>query len=174
MESLRYKDDTDRSYGATGMAIALVVFDGQEMLSSISIDGDPNDLVSMSPEFYFAGNPGISAKTAWNQLLKNYNLGVGMMISNILCRHLVRTNQSVPEELHNFIHSLVLEEGRASCSLDDDEIESLFQKNYSYLRRVFLHRGVQSIAHDFAMSLLSRRSLSRLDAFELLDSLRML
>ena len=67
MENLKYSDDNDRSYGAAGMAIGLVVYDGEDMLASITLDGDPNDMVSMSPDFYFAGNPGVSAKTAWKR-----------------------------------------------------------------------------------------------------------
>lgn len=174
MESLKYKDDTDRSYGATGMAIGLMVFDGEDMLASISIDGDPNEMVAMSPDFYFAGNPGVSAKSAWNQLLKNYNIGVGMLMANLLCRHLVGRRQQLPDEMRDFLHTLALEEGRDACSLEEDEIDRLFNKNLSYLNRVFTHRGVQSVAHDFAATLLSRRTLSRLDVLEQLEALRML
>lgn len=174
MESLKYTDDNDRSYGATGMAIGLMVFDGEDMLASISIDGDPNDMVAMTPEFYFAGNPGVSAKTAWNQMLKNYNLGIGMLMANLLCRHLVNGRRQLPDTLRDFLHDLAREEGREACSLEDDEIDRLFDKNFSYLNRVFTHRGVQSVAHDFAATLLSRRTLSRLDVLEQLSALRML
>ena len=89
MECFKYIDENDRSYGAAGMAIGLVIYDGEDMLASISIDGDPNDMVRLTPDFYFAGNPGVSAKTAWNQILKNYNLGISMLMANVLCRHLV-------------------------------------------------------------------------------------
>lgn len=174
MKSLKYTDDTDRCYGATGMAIGLMVFDGDDMLTSITLDGDPNEMVAMSPDFYFAGNPGVSAKTAWNQMLKNYNIGIGMLMSNLLCRHMVKDHKQLPQELHDFLHDLAREEGHDACSLDDDEIDRLFDKNFSYLNRVFTHRGVQSVAHDFASTLLQRRSLSRLDTLELLDALRML
>ncbi len=174
MKSLKYTDDTDRSYGATGMAIGLMIFDGEDMLTSISLDCDPNDMVAMSPDFYFAGNPGVSAKTAWNQMLKNYNIGLGMLMSNFMCRHMVKDRQQLPQELHDFLHDFAREEGHEACSLDDDEIDRLFDKNFSYLNRVFTHRGVQSVAHDFAAALLKRRSLSRLDTLELLEALRML
>ncbi|MDE5988103.1 MAG: hypothetical protein K2F88_02640 [Duncaniella sp.] len=174
METLKYKDDTDRSYGATGMAIGLLIFDGEDMLASINIDNDPNDMVEMSPDFYFAGNPGVSAKTAWNQLLKNYNLGIGMLMSNFLCRHLVSARQALPAALRDLIHQVAVEEGHEACSLEDDEIDRLFEKNMAYLTKVFSHRGVQSIAHDFAAELLSRRSLSRLDVLEQLEALRVL
>lgn len=174
MESLKYIDDNDRSYGATGMAIGLVIFDGEDMLSAVTIDGDPNEMVSLSPDFYFAGNPGVSAKTAWNQMVKNYNLGVAMLMSNVLCRNLVMNRQSLPSEIRDTLHSLAVEEGHSSCSLEDDEIDRLFEKNINYLTRVFSHHGVQSVAHDFASTLLSRRTLSRLDVIEQLAALRML
>ncbi|MBD5300073.1 MAG: hypothetical protein HDS17_01180 [Bacteroides sp.] len=174
MKSLKYTDETDRCYGATGMAIGLMVFDGEDMLASITLDGDPNEMVAMSPDFYFAGNPGVSAKTAWNQILKNYNIGIAMLMSNLLCRSVVNKRQALPNELHDFLLDLAREEGHESCSLDDDEIERLFNKNYSYLNRVFNHRGVQSVAHDFASTLGQRRTLSRLDVLELLEALRML
>lgn len=174
MESLKYSDENDRSYGAAGMAIGLVVYDGEDMLASISIDADPNDMVSLTPEFYFAGNPGVSAKTAWNQILKNYNLGIAMVMSNLLCRNLVMRRSGLTDEMRATLHELAMDEGRNSCSLEDDEIDRLFNKNLSYLTRVFSHHGVQSVAHDFAAQLLSRRSLSRLDVLEQLASLRML
>ena len=50
----------------------------------------------------------------------------------------------------------------------------MFEKNISYLTKVFSHRGVQSVAHDFAAELLARRSLSRLDVLEQLEALRVL
>ncbi|WP_300632145.1 hypothetical protein [uncultured Duncaniella sp.] len=174
MKTLKYTDDNDRCYGATGMAIGLMVFDGDDMLASITLDGDPNEMVAMSPDFYFAGNPGVSAKAAWNQMLKNYNIGIGMLMSNLLCRHLVNRREALPQDLHDFLHDFAREEGHEACSLDDDEIDRLFDKNFSYLNRVFSHRGVQSVAHDFATTLSQRRSLSRLDTLELLDALRML
>lgn len=174
MEKFKYKDEIDRSYGAAGMAIGLIVFDGHDMLTSITIEGDPNQMVKMTPDFYFAGNPGVSAKTAWNQLFKNYNIGVGMLMSNILCRQLVHLSSQVPQDIIDMLHDIASEEGRDSCSLHDDEIDRLFQKDYSYLHRVFSHRGVQAVAHDFATTLQSRRSLSRHDVLEMLETLRML
>lgn len=174
MENLKYTDENDRCYGATGMAIGLVVYDGEDMLASVTIDGDPNEMMQLSPDFYFAGNPGVSAKTAWNQIVKNYNLGIAMLISNLLCRSLVHNRRSLSGELRDLLHTLASDEGKESCSLDQDEIDRLFDKNYNYLTRVFSHHGVQSVAHDFASQLMSRRTLSRLDVIEQLAALRML
>ena len=35
---LSYRNENDRCYGAAGMAIGLVVFDGEDMLAGISLD----------------------------------------------------------------------------------------------------------------------------------------
>ena len=51
MEKLRYTDETDRCYGAAGMAISLVVYDGEEMLSAISLDGPAgSQTMTLAPE----------------------------------------------------------------------------------------------------------------------------
>lgn len=175
MEKLRYTDETDRCYGAAGMAISLVVYDGEDILSAISLDApEGEDTMALTPDFFFAGNPGVSAKTAWRQILKNYNLGIAMVTANLLCRYLVNRHTGLPADVHESLHRLALEEGADACQLEADEIDAIFDKNISYLTRVFSHRGVHSVAHDFASALRSRRTLSRLDALELLQSLRML
>lgn len=175
MEKLRYTDETDRCYGAAGMAISLMVYDGEEMLSAISLDGPAgSQTMTLAPEFFFAGNPGISAKTAWRQILKNYNLGIAMVTANLLCRYLVNRNTGLPDDVREALHDLAVEEGTDACQLEADEIDAIFDKNINYLTRVFSHRGVHSVAHDFASALQQRRSLSRLDAIEMLQSLNML
>lgn len=173
MEKLRYTDETDRCYGAAGMAISLVIFDGEDILSAISLDAPEGEqTMTLTPEFFFAGNPGVSAKTAWRQILKNYNLGIAMLTANLLCRYLVNRHTGLPEDVRTALHTLALEEGHDACQLEDDEIDAIFDKNINYLTRVFTHRGVHSVAHDFASALGTRRTLSRLDALELLQALQ--
>lgn len=175
MEKLRYIDEADRCYGAAGMAISLAVFDGEDILTAISLDGpEGTRTMTLAPEFFFAGNPGISAKTAWRQILKNYNLGIAMVTANLLCRYLVKRHAGLPDDVRRELHSLALDEGHDACQLDDDEIDAIFDKNLNYLTRVFSHRGVHSVAHDFASTLQSRRTLSRLDVLEILQALQSL
>ena len=152
-----------------------MVYDGEEMLSAISLDGPAgSQTMTLAPEFFFAGNPGISAKTAWRQILKNYNLGIAMVTANLLCRYLVNRHTGLPDDVREALHDLAVEEGTDACQLEADEIDAIFDKNINYLTRVFSHRGVHSVAHDFASALQQRRSLSRLDAIEMLQSLNML
>ncbi len=164
MEKFRYIDDVDRAYGAAGMAISLVIYDGDSLLYSINLDADdPHDIMEMSPDFFFAGNPVVSAKAAWTQIVNNFSIGVSMLIANLMCRHLVHGGHAVPDE-----------DGAGACALEPDEVDRLFNKSYTYLWRLFSHQGVQAVAHDFASALSSRRTLSRLDVLELLQPLRML
>lgn len=174
MEKFRYTDDSDRAYGAAGMAIGLVVYDGDDLLYSIDLDATPGDMLALSPDFFFAGNPGVSAKAAWTQMVKNFNLGVAMLISNVMCRHMVHSGNDVPSDLAEELKNLAHEEGAGACALEADEVDRLFDKSYTYLWRVFSHRGVQAVAHDFASTLASRRTLSRLEILEQLHALSML
>lgn len=174
MEKFSYADEADRAYGATGMAIGLMIYDGDDLLYSINLDATPGSMMELSPDFFFAGNPGVSAKSAWSQMVKNYNIGLSMLIGNVLCRHLVHSRREVPQDITQELREIAREEGSGSCSLDNDEADRVFDKSYNYLWQVFSHRGVQAVAHDFASSLTTRRKLSRLDAMELLQSLRML
>lgn len=175
MEKFRYTDEADRAYGAAGMAIGLMIYDGDDLLYSINLDADdPGMLMELSPDFYFAGNPGVSAKTAWSQIVKNFNIGVSMLIANVMCRHMVHSGHVVPDDVARELKSAAHEDGAGACALEPDEVDRLFDKSYSYLGRVFSHRGVQAVAHDFASALTTRRTLSRMDALELLQALRML
>ncbi len=175
MEKFRYIDDVDRAYGAAGMAISLVIYDGDSLLCSINLDADdPHDIMEMSPDFFFAGNPVVSAKAAWTQIVNNFSIGVSMLIANLMCRHLVHGGHAVPDEVARDLKEAAHDDGAGACALEPDEVDRLFNKSYTYLWRLFSHQGVQAVAHDFASALSSRRTLSRLDVLELLQPLRML
>lgn len=173
-EKLSYRNEDDKCYGATGMAIGVVVFDGEDMVSAVSLDADPSEIIEFANEFYFSGNPGLSAKTSWNQVLSNYNLSMAMLISNVMCRWIVLEGDTLKPSMRQRLHDIVADEGRDTCALEDDEINRLFDKNYAYLHRVFNHQGVQSIAHDFARELKRQRRFTRAEIIEQLRALSML
>lgn len=171
---LSYRDERDKCYGATGMAIGIVVFDGEDMVHGVNLDADPLDMVEYTADFFFAGNPRVSAKTSWNKILQNFNLSMGVTIANVLCRSLLLDHKAPGRDVHDGLRDLAVSEGSETCALDNDEIERLFDKNYTYLMRVFSHRGVQSVAHDFATALTSSRRMSRIEIVEHLHALNML
>lgn len=172
--ALSYKNEDDKCYGATGMVVGMVVLDGEDMLSAVSLDAVPGEIVEFTDGFYFAGNPGLSAKVAWAQIVHNYNLSLAMLISNVMCRSIVLDNTPVAPAVKEHLRRQAVDEGHESCSLEDDEINRLFDKNYSYLLRVFNHQGVQSVVNDFAKVLKRQRRLTRFEVMEQLRALSML
>lgn len=171
---LSYRDERDKCYGATGMAIGVVVFDGEEMVHGINLDAEPHEMLEYTADFYFTGNPGVSAKTAWKRILQNFNLSMGVTIANVLCRSLLLDHKVPERRLHDDLCRLTVEEGSETCDLEPDEVERMFDKTYSYLTRVFAHRGVQSVARDFAQTLSESRRLSRMEIVDQLRALNML
>lgn len=171
---LKYRNDRDKSYGAAGMSIAVVLCDADDMLSAVNIDAPADAVMEYSQEYYFSGNPSLSAKTAWNSMLRNFNLAVNVSLGNILCRAQVMDGRNISRELYETVKQAVVEDGLDECGLEKDEIEHMFDKSFSYLQRIFAHRGVQGVAHEFASSLLESRRLSRYEIMERLQRLSML
>lgn len=171
---LEYKNDDDKCYGATGMAISLVVLDGDSLLSAIDVDSEHRNIMELSEDYYFCGNPGLSARHAWGAILKNFDFTASMAIGNLLCRSLVLDRCQLSAERKSYLHDKVVEEAAESCSLDEDEAEALFNKRYTYFVRVFSHQGVQSLVHDFAANLRRRRRLTHSEVLEGLRALTML
>jgi hypothetical protein len=69
------------------------------------------------------------------------------------------------------MRDLIGEEGREACSLDEDEINQIFDKSYNYLYRLFNHRGVQELAQSFAAKLKERRTMTAAEVIEELGAL---
>lgn len=168
---LKYTDDTDRTFGVAGMAIALVLWDGEPMLASINIDNPAGSSIQFSPAFGFAGNPRITASLAWRELLKQYELSTAMILGNAMCRSYVGLSRPVTSATTAALRAIIRDEGREVCQLDDDEIEMVYNKTYRYLDRVFSHAGVAHVARDFAGRLASRRSMTASEVFEALSAL---
>lgn len=171
---LSYRNEDDRCYGVTGMAVGIMVFNGEDMLSAVCLDSAPDSMLEMEDMFYFNGNPGLSAKAAWSRIKANFDLSVAMLISNMMCRSMVLDHEAVAPEKRKTVHDIVAEEGRETCGLDDDEINRIFDKEYTILFRVFNHQGVHSVVHDFADTLKRRRRMSRLEILEQLRALSLL
>ncbi|MDE5687377.1 MAG: hypothetical protein K2I18_01970 [Paramuribaculum sp.] len=171
---LSYRNEDDRCYGVTGMAVGILVFNGEDMLSSVCLDAEPHSMIEMEDMFYFNGNPGLSAKSAWNRIKANFDLSVAMLISNMMCRSMVLDHETIAPDKRKIVHDIVAEEGKETCGLDDDEINKIFDKEYTILFRVFNHQGVHSVVHDFADTLKRRRRMSRLEILEQLRALSLL
>ncbi len=169
---LKYKDETDRSYGLAGMAISMVVLDGEEYINSISIDAPVGESVDLAQQFFFVGNPRLSAKIAWNEMLKHLQLAAGMVISNAMCRsyvqHRRKLSGDIVDELRNFLKT----EAHESYELDDDESDMIFDKSLAYFDRLYSYAHVHDIASRLADTIARQRQLSSQEIFEQLGQLR--
>ncbi|MCM1224531.1 MAG: hypothetical protein NC548_59795 [Lachnospiraceae bacterium] len=167
-----YVDEVDKSFGLAGMAISLTAWDKHDMISSITLDAEGEDSsITFSPEFFFSQNPRMSARIAWNELVKQYQMFVGMVIGNIMCRKTAGKNDRMGEELASDIYSLVEDEGLDLCSLEKDEIEIIFNKTYNFLSDFFSDSRMAAAADRFASDLRLRRSMS---TYDIEDELRLL
>ncbi|MDE6489801.1 MAG: hypothetical protein K2L49_01420 [Muribaculaceae bacterium] len=170
-KDIKYSNEEDKSYGLTGMAISVVVWDCEHLLSAVSIDAQADEAIEMMPEYYFSGNPAVSAKTSWSRMLQNFQLSTAMLLANVMCRRMVYRRQQMNSDIREGLLRYVLEEGRESCSLDDDESTKVFDKCYSYCNRLFSHYGVMQIADEFARTLRDRRRMTRSEVIEALSAL---
>ena len=166
---LKYTDENDKSLGVAGMAISLVACDGEDYLAAVSLEED-EDALQMAEEFFFGGNPRFSAKIAWNEILKQFQITSGMMLGNVMCRNLA-AGHALDSEMIEMIHDLILSDGQEFCSLERDEIENLYNQEYKYYYRMFSHPTVATIARDFATTLRLQR---RMTAGEVIENLRRL
>lgn len=69
---------------------------------------------------------------------------------------------------------ILLEEGKSSCQLEEDEVENLFNKSFNYLSQLFSNNQIKRLSHDFAHELKARRIMTNHEVAEQLRLLRML
>ncbi len=168
--TLSYLNEDDKAYGLAGMAISLAALDAMDRVAEVSLD-NAGPMVTFSNQYYFSGSPSISPKATWDNLLHNYYVTSAMVISNVMARSLVRLRRDVPSDVMKKIHEEIAEEGRDVCSLEDDEIETIYDKTRSYMGRIFRNPRLHPAIEDFARTLSRRRSLS---GNEIIDELRAL
>lgn len=171
---LKYNDERDRSYGLTGVAISMVALDAEEYLDSISLDAPVGNSVEFSHDFFFITSPSFSAKSAWNERLKHFQITAGMIIANLMCRNYVQYRRKLSSDILQSLRDFVHDEGETLCSLDKDETDELFSRSVSYFDRLFSYARVHQIANDFAENLVMQRSITAQDAVERLRQLSML
>ncbi len=95
-----------------------------------------------------------------------------MVVSNVMSRSLVRLKQEVPDEIRLRVREeRSAPKRRDTCALEDDEIENLYRKTTTYMRRIFGNSRLHPAIDDFARALSCRRGCR--DS-EIIDELRRL
>lgn len=168
---LRYNDETDRAYGIAGMTIAMVLWDGEPFLASVGLDTPVGSSIEFTPAFGFSGNPRLMASLAWREYMKQFELTTAMVMSNAICRAYVLAQQQLDTDTANRLRDYIREEGRERYSLEDDEVDIVYNKTRRTLDRVFTHPGVSGLARNFALTLQQRRRLSASEVFDILSAL---
>ena len=171
--SLAYLNEDDRAYGLAGMMVALANLDAIDKVATVSIDTD-GPMVEFSHAYYFSGSPSISPKSTWDNLVTNFHITTSMIVGNVLARSLVRLKEEAPQDVLKEIYSQVEEEGRATCSLENDEIEKLYDHALSRAMRIFRNPRVHPAIDEFARIISVKRSLSGREIFDELHMLQLI
>lgn len=171
--TLTYRNEDDRAYGLAGMAISLAALNALDRVAEVSLDAD-GPMVEFSNAYYFAGSPSVSPKSTWDRLVQNYHITSAMVLGNVLSRSLVRLHSDVPAEVMAQIKTGIADEGRDTCSLEDDEIQALYERTLRSTRRIFTNPRLHPAIQAFARTLSTRRVMSGRELLEELHALQII
>ena len=167
VDILKYIDDTDRCYGVAGMALAAFILDYEKYIDSVSVERRGLDAVDFTPEFFMASSESISPKASWEHTLEQFQVVSSMLISNMMCRSMVRNHRELQQSHHDAMLE-ALTDFACDCQLADEETRQIFDKHYMYLDRAYhnsrLHDAAQRLVDEFA----SRPTLYHSDLCEAL------
>lgn len=166
MDNLKYENESEKCHGLAGMVYSLMANEAGEMLASVNLDGEES--MVLSPEFYFNGNPVLSAKIAWRQMLTRFKVMSEMMVSNVMCRNYVLHHRGLTQSLVDSMRDHIREEGTANYQLEADECDRLMSAAVESYDRLYRSAQVHRLVGAFVEKLVRQRSLSALEAFELL------
>ncbi len=173
--SLKYKDEADRAYGASGMAVAVVVCNAEDLIVAIDIDAeDPADMLELSDRYYMAGNRANSVSAAWQQILSALRATLVMATGNVMARYMVEQRVPVSSDVRALLREAVIADAAETCQLENDEIDELFTSTFSYLQRVFSNRGIGQLTGDFADLLRRQRRLTHSEMMQAMRPLAQL
>ena len=151
--TLTYLNEDDRAYGLAGMAISLAALDAIDRVISVSLD-------AKGPMVKFTGG--------------YFYITSAMVVSNVMARSMVRRETDVPAEVLDRIHAEMLADGADICSLEPDEVDSLYRKTTGGMRRIFANPRLQQPIAEFARTLSRRRTLSGSEIYDELRALRLI
>lgn len=171
MSTLKYADETDRAYGLSGMSVCLCVLEKEQYINAISLDSSPDHGMEFTPDFFQTINQRLSAKAVWNGNFNHFKLLTGLVVSNLMCRTMVKEHRELTRELSDLLLSDLRKEGKEACSLDDDETRNVYYESYNVMHRVFAHPQVNSIIERFVEQLSAKRRLERDEIMMLLRPL---
>lgn len=169
--SLQYSNEDDRAYGLAGMALSMASLDALDRITEIFLDAD-GPMVSFSQHYYFSSSPSVSPKAVWENLMGNLQLTTSLVLGNVMARSLVRLGAEADAGVYDEIRSLVREEGRDVCALEEEEADEVFDRMMRHSRRLFYNPRLHPAVRELASVISRRRRLSVLELAEELELLR--
>ena len=171
---MKYRDELDKSYGVAGMALGLSVFDAADLFTAVTLDKDGPGCIQFTPEFFFAGNPRLSPRGAWQYILGHYRISVGLAVANALCRRMVLDNEKADNQLRDQLFNAACDDGRDYCQLERDEVEPIFDEVFDSMARLFADTRVRKAMDAFVDTLQQRRTMSHIDVSDILQQLNLI
>lgn len=171
---MKYRDELDKSYGVAGMALGLSVFDAADLFTAVTLDNDGPGCIQFTPEFFFAGNPRLSPRGAWQYILGHYRISVGLAVANALCRRMVLDNEKADNLLRDQLFNAACDDGRDYCQLERDEVEPIFDEVFDSMARLFADTRVRKAMDTFVDALQQRRTMSHIDVSDILQQLNLI
>ncbi len=172
-KALKYKNEEDRVYGLAGMMIAVASMNAIDRVALVSLDAE-GPMVTFSNEFYFPGSQSASPKATWRRLFDNFQITSAMAISNVLSRRYIHERNHEIEDMLTPLREVMVLEGEEVCSLEEDEVDRIFDRMLSHSNRIFGNRRLSSFIDEFAGIIARRRRLTGREIEEELELLQML
>ncbi len=166
---MEYRSEIDKCYSLAGIALGLMVFDAKDLLSLVDIDSE--QIAIFTPQFYFEGNPRISAKDSWQARYANFQIKMGLAIASTMSRKMILDHGEVDKKLRRRLLDAMLIEGNACCQLDEDEVEPLFDREFAHLVNFFSRGNVRKVAAQIAQTIQQRRTISGGEICDMLANL---
>lgn len=166
---MEYRSEIDKCYSLAGIALALSLYDAENLLCGIELDAE--NPLNFTPEFNHEFMFASSAKQTWNAIFAHFQIRMGLAIASILSRKMILDNGQVDKTIRRRLLDAILEEGRITCQLDEDEIEPLFDRSFSYLTGVFARPSVKRTLRQMVQMLQNKRTVTSGELNDMLNQM---
>lgn len=168
--TLHYRNDDDKAYGLAGMIFSLNALGALDIINEVTLDTD-GPMVTFSSEYYYFASPVVSPKAVWQQTKRLWYLTSSMAVANLMARSVVRDCEQIPSDVLGDLRTLIMQEGADALSLEEDEVENLFENLYRKNMQIFYNPRYQPLVRSLTRSLALRRHMTLSDLTDLLSTL---
>ena len=121
------------------------------------MDAEPGHCIEFGSEFFFNGNPRLSAKIAWTELIKQFRVATGLLVANAMSRNYVQHRRRLSHD--------------TGAPTGARELDAVLERNFQFFDRLFQMQAVHEAAHSLAAQLVERRTLTPAEVVDRLASM---